>query len=78
MSVVQWVTTAAVKALLHDGEKDGKTRSIAETVDKVLTSWFPDDPRGIKLFFVRHFMIPISKYLLREEPDGWTKAQQKV
>ena len=74
MSLIQWGVTAGTKALLKVGEKDGKTAAIAVTVDNLINGFFPDDPKGIKLFFVTYMLIPIGKFLTRETPDGWTKA----
>lgn len=74
MSLIQWATTAGTKALLKDGEKDGKTKWVAETADNFINGFFPDDPKGIKLFFVTYMLIPIGKFLTRETPNGWEKA----
>ena len=74
MSIIQWGVTSGTKALLKDGEKDGKTKSVAETIDKLIDGFFPDDPAGIKLFFVTYMLIPIGKFLTKGTENGWEKA----
>lgn len=78
MSIVQWGVTAGTKALLRDGEKDGKVQSIAQIVDSTINSFFPDDPKGIKLMFVKHLLIPISKILLKDNPKGYEEAKSSL
>lgn len=74
MSIVQWGLSAATKAMLKDGSKDGKTQAVADTVDRLITAFFAGDAPTIKLFLVTYMIIPIGKWLTRETKDGWTKA----
>ena len=78
MSLIQWGVTAGTKALLKDGEKDGKVQGLAEIIDKLITSFFPDDPKGIKLFFVQYLIFPLGKILLKDNPDGYSQAKAKL
>lgn len=67
MSITDWAIKKAVLGILSDADKDGKVKSLSDTIDGLVKSFFPGSEKEIKQALVRGIMLPVARNLLAND-----------
>lgn len=67
MSITDWAIKKAVLGICADADKDGKVKSLSDTISQLVKSFFPQSEKEIKQAFVKGILLPVARNLLADD-----------